>query len=759
MRNFKLLLVWLMLGGTLLQCGLPSKPNFTTSQTIEAPLLKNKTFQFLGGGEGNPEALLDTTKGDFDSLFTVTPDGENAGLISINTEEEFEFGDLNDAIPEISADPTDFSSQVGEIELGSFSSGNGNLGTASFESITGLNPAVVPQGTPLPAGETLSPININVGENTDFFVSATIKSGALEITVNNSLGFNIKEVVLDLKSGAVVVGSTTFTDLDHGSSQSQQITFSDGDVLSSLNVDINVEWEAQNTQAEPGNLIVESISGVDLIASSVEAAVTEQDFSSSSSATFDNAEFQFTSTSHYVELESGTILIDPIVNELDLTVESLLISFPNIRKGPNFTEADSLVIAYTGDEKILRSDVSVAQEIDLSGYRIFALNNEITYNIQAITENTQEASPGDQTRVISESNKISSRVEINNLKIARAVGEINPQTVVLGDDDPFNGSEVIDIYNESEVSLTTIEGLEDLSSEIDGIEFSGASLSFNYTTNIGVSTTIYAAILGINGDGEEVYLKGKPGSDKEVTESAPIYGIKANGDSISVENMIKFSIQPSPDGSQITGIVTFDEDNSTVNDFLNNLPSEIRFVGKAVINQEGGEATIANPLEFDTQLMVDLPIYFSANGASYSTKVGGDNLEDLPTEEDDSQISSGEVFITYENGLPFGFDLEFVFLDEFGSEITRIPLDGDDPIILSAATVDPTSRFVSSPINSELVIGLNKDQFARLGETDSISVSATLNTFENEEVKVRDTDSITLSISSRFTLETKVEDN
>lgn len=760
MRNFKLLLVWIVIGGTIANCDLPSTPkdpNFTTSHKIEAPLLVGKTVQFLGGG-GDVDVLIDTTGTEFDSLFVVTEGGVDDGLISISREEDFEFGDLNDAIPTIGVDPTDFSSEVGEIELGSFSSGSGNLGTASFQALTGLDPSFVPAGTPIVAGTTPAPVNIGVGANTDFFVSATIKRGAIELGVTNNLGFDISAIDIDLKSGTVDVGSTTLNNVDHGITRTGQISFSEGDRLEDINVDISVSWNAQNTSAQPGELVVEEINGVGLVASAVEAAVTAIDFSTTSSSTFDATEFQFTSEDHYVELASGVIQLDPIDNDLDLTVESLVISFPGIRSAP-YGVGDSLVVSYTGDNRILRKAQSVAQNIDLTGYRIYANNNTINFQIAALTENTQDAAPGDQTRVISEDESISSSVAISNLSIATAFGEIATQTTILGDDDPSNGTDIIDLYNETEVSLTEIDGLEDLSSEIDGIEFAGASMSITYTSNIGVPTTIYMAMLGIDGDDQELYLTGTAGTDKEVLVGAPINGLVSNGVQLAENQLLKFTLDPSPDGSTIQSLIEFNDSNTNVTEFLNALPKEIRFVGIGVINETGGEATISTPLEFDPGILVDLPLYFSADGASIEVKEDGSDLSDLPGEDDDTQITEGQLIVSYENGLPLGFDITIDFLDESGGIITSVPLAGDTPVELSAGSVDATTRFVTSDAVDNLVISLNEDQLRTISGTDSVAITAALNTFATEAVKVRDTDSITLSVSASFTLQTDVNDN
>jgi len=741
----------------LIACETPQQPDFNTSQKIEAPLLTNKTLQFLGGG-GDVEVLIDTTKAEFDSLFTVTQSGPDAGFLTISKTESFDFGDLNDAIPEISAEGTEFSAEVGELSLGSFSSGDGALGEANFEDLTGINPSLVPIGTPL-FGANSPTVNIEVGANTDFFSSATIKRGAIDVGLTNDLGFNINQLNLTLKSGDSEVSTAIVTSFTAGTNRTATLEFESGDVLSDINIDVSMSWSTQNTTDIPTALIVQSINGVDLVASEVVAALEAQEFSSTSTSSFDATEFQFTSPDHYVELASGSIEIAPIVNELDLTIEELVISFPTIRRAP-YGAADSLVIEYKDASKVLRSAESIAQSIDLTGYRLYALDNEVTYTTRAVTENTQDTA--DPNRVINETMKISSSVAIENLKIAEAFGKVKPQTVLLGDDDPENGVEIIDIMNDSETELTQIDGLEDLSSQLDGLEFTQARLSIEYTSNIGIPTTIYAAIMGVDGDGEEFFLTGLDGSDKQVLDSDNITGLLKNGEALSTNQLIKFSLDTPPSGQTITSSIEFNGDNSTVVDFLNNLPNEIRFIGKAIINEDGEAATIATPLEFSPSFAVDLPLAFkTTTAATYSDTTETDALENLPNPDDEGglTIKGGQIIINYENGLPLGFGLDLEFLDASESTITNIPLSNEDPIELSAAGVDAVTRYVTSPAISSTILSLSKAQFDELHKTKSVVISARLNSSNNEEVKIKTTDYISISISVSLQMETNVGGN
>lgn len=312
------------------------------------------------------------------------------------------------------------------------------------------------------------------------------------------------------------------------------------------------------------------------------------------------------------------------------------------------------------------------------------------------------------------------------------------------------------MYNDTEVSLTEIDGLADLSSEIDGIEFSEASLSINYESNIGVPTTIYMAMLGIDGDDQEIFLSGLAGSDKEVKSNDPIAGIYSNGLQLDASKLIKFVLTPSKDGNSIVSAVEFNDANSTVSKFLNALPKEIRFIGIGVVNETGGEATISTPLEFDPSIVVDLPLYFSTDSASIEIKEDGSGLSELPDEESDTKISEAQLYVGYTNGLPLGFDIEIEFLDDQGKIITQLPLAGDTPIELNAASINDTTRFATSAANDNLIISLTEDQFLKINKTDSVAINASLNTYTKQAVKLKSDDSISLSVSAKFVIQQKI---
>ena len=74
-------------------CEVPEAPNFTLSQKFQAPIMTDYTIKVMGDSNIN-NVLIDTTSQDLDSLFTVIQSGDDIGFISINKNEEFEFGDV-----------------------------------------------------------------------------------------------------------------------------------------------------------------------------------------------------------------------------------------------------------------------------------------------------------------------------------------------------------------------------------------------------------------------------------------------------------------------------------------------------------------------------------------------------------------------------------------------------------------------------------------------------------------------------------------
>lgn len=736
----------------IVQCETPSSPDFVLSNTIETPLIMESSFQFLG----NTNALIDTT-GDQDLQDLFIFDGDN--FITLSVEEDFDFGDLDDAIPEVDVDPTSFEAEVGEISLTDFSSegDDGNLGEADFEQLTGLTG--LQEGDPIPGASSPFPANIDLV--TDFFVSAMIKSGGIEITIKNRLGFNIDELQLELFSDATSLGTITLNDLDHATSGSETLILVDNPgtdpevELRDINVNVEISWSDQTMQADAGSLIIEDVQGSELMASSVEAVVPQQDFISSGVSDFSDEEFLFTDPSHYVELESGELSIQNILNSIDVDIELLEITFPDIQLPP-YGPSNALVVRFDGENRIVRNNTEpVSQSVSLENARIYAFNNEVNYEILALTEDTQQ-SPGSDARVINETDLLSAEVDITGLTIREAFGVAVNKQIILGEDDPTNG-EGLDLANDIEAKIIEIDGIDAISRKLDGLEFTNSSLSINYFTNVEVPTTVIGAFLGVDANGNEFFLRGAAGSKLEVGADDPTSQLLQNGSPLDPTNLIKFELDG--DGNpNIEHSIEFDRNNSSITEFLNALPVEIRFIGLANINESGAEeGRIVNPVRFEPKISVNIPLSIrTLETATYVDTVSSD-LSNLPGPEDDLSIIDGSITIRYSNVLPLGIGLSLDFLDENDDVISSIPLqEDDDRIQLLAANVGPNG-FVTSERAGNTQITLNRSQLDVLNMTRRVQLSADIRTTDQSEVKVRSTDSISFSINGKFTIQNAIK--
>lgn len=734
---------------TLVQCETPGSPDFTLSNKIDTPLIAESTFQFLG----DRNALIDTTNADIRDLINI--DGDS--FITLSQEENFDFGDLDGAMPEVDVAATSFESMVGEIELGSFSSQDedGNVGEASFSDLTG-QPATLSEGDLLPGAESPFPVNIDL--DTDFFVSAQIKQGGLEITLRNELGFDIEELTLDIMSGNSSAGQIVIADFDHITTRTESIMIvenpeTDPEVeLADISVNVSIRWDNQTMQDDAGSMIVKTIHGENLIASAVEAVIPPQEFRSSGSSDFSDDEFLFSSPGHYVELQSGTLAVQNILNTIDLDIDLLEITFPGLRTPP-YTDADSLVIRFEGDQKIPRNNTEpVSRSFDLSDVRIYAENNEVSYNIFAQTEDTQ-ASPGSDSRTITETDRMSAEVALSDLMISEVFGVIANRQVLLNTDIASDGTSV-DIMNDLEAEVIEIDGIKDISSRIDGLEFTRASLSILYETNVGVDAAIIGAFLGEDANGNQFFLKGEPGTATEVTENDPIQKLQMDGSQIAASNLIKFKVDGNNSPDEILA-TTFDKTNSTIVNFLNRLPTSIRFIGIANINPNNVEGTIQNPVVFDPTIAVNIPLALRADRATYidTTAI---NLEDLPGPGDDSILDEGSLTIRYTNTIPLGINLELEFLTTEGELITAVPLINDTSIEFKAAAVG-NGGFSVSPSEDFTTIHLSRSQLELINQTRNVRLIAGLNTTASEEIRIRTTDDVGVSVSGKFVIRNKID--
>ncbi len=534
------------------------------------------------------------------------------------------------------------------------------------------------------------------------------------------------------------------------------------------------------TASSPGTSETVTVNSSDLVMTSLEGSVQlhsatavlkPQHFSISGEVELDEDEFRLEQTDHFIEIESGMIKVGNIANDIDLDIDTLVVSFPDIRQDSDgsgrYRPGDSLWIEFSGANRIRRSSDTGSPQPEithsLDNVRVYAQNNRLRYNIVAVTENTRDATGADTVRTVYAADRFQATADISGLNIKTAFGKIEKRVEFLVDDEGDDG--IFDLFNDNEATITEFSDFQELSERISGLRLLNSSFDLIYDTNLGVESTIIAAIIGINESGEEVYLSAKPGSDKEVAADDPYQGMYARGVQIPRSNLISFSVESAKKIGELlqNQVVRFDANNSNVEDFLSNLPVEVRFIGNVVVNPNDSEGFVASPIQFDARMGVDIPVNLSTEEGQPVTveDVIDADLSDLPSPEDDTGISEAVLYVMYENGLPFstGFTLEF--LDDNKNVITTGRGTVLDPVIfqVEGATVDSESRFVSQPNKGMTEVRLTPEQLDYLHKTRYLKLFGSLDTSRDDisgEVKVRTDDYIGLSVNASFKTSVKV---
>jgi len=730
-------------------CETPNDPSFSTSQKVDAPLLFSKTFTFLG----QSNALIDTTSSDFDSLFVVDGDG----LVSLIVDEEFDFGDLDDAIPQIEVSATNINTEVGVIEFEEFSTGEGAVGSASFEEFTGFQRP--PAGTPIPAGQSG---NINIELTTERLVTALVTNGKAIFDLTNDLGFDIRQLTVQFQTEGNDVGDPlTFNNLANGESATDSVVVPPNTVLAiPLSAVVQLTWNTQTLQQGDGVFVVDKVRGENLELSEIQGVIGRQTVTKNQTAEIGMDEFEFSSEEDFIEIASGELVFTNITNNIDIGIDSLVISSPELLipdgdKSPTIDDSLKTTIQI-GRNTSLTSDI----RLDLAGAILQSADNNIRYNVFAQTENTANAPNGDSVVTVQSTDTFVIDARVNNLTIKEARGIIQPVTVKLNDDDPANGENILDLFNDTEAEIVTIDGLEDLSDQTDDLTFLNPSLTLNYTTNVGVKNTIFGGLIGIDEAGNQTFLNGIEGSSFQVLPSDTVGGFTANNSPLDKDSLIKFDVLPPGPSNQ--GSVTFTNENTNIVDFISNVPNEIRFVGKSLVNPDLEVGTIIDPVQFDLTLNLDVPLNIATKtnpAVIDDTSDVSDTFGDFPDENDNSQISEAVINILYTNNLPLNTQLTLEFLDTSSGtteSLFTLPDVAEDNLTIEAAEVDPISRFVSTPVEGVLTANITNEQALLLQKAELLRVNGEFLTTSVDGVKIRQDDSITIEISSSLTIETNV---
>lgn len=608
----------------------------------------------------------------------------------------------------------------------------------------------------------LNQLDLEVTNNTNLPLTNNDGTSTPALTLRNSDG-----EVLDSKKSLQVEGQPNATSIENGETGAVRFDLSGEKLTRSINYDLELGTTGgTGLQISSTDKVLIQSNTTDLEVEEAKLALESETMETDNSISLNSQEFQFTQNDHYITLDKGKLVIDSLVNQLSTNIPELTIKIKDI-----FTpDGDTLTISFEGSSdgpegsyqyrRIEANEVNDREpiKIDLSGFLIEALNNQIEYELRGKTEDT-----GNQAVIVSSSDEVGANLQVRELEINEAKGLISEKEVLLNDDDPANGKDVLDLFNDQEAEVQEFEDLEELSDRLGETRFFDTALDLLYDVNLGIPARIYGVILGINEDGKRVYLTPKQGGEYVVDNPQRAQGLQVNGQSIDISNVLSLPVETAEQmGSIYHGAINFDQEATNVDEFLSNFPTEIRFIGKSIVNPQNEEGFVVTPIEFNSSIGFEIPIQLANSvGSEVLQDTVEADLSDLPGEDESSVLKESAIRIEYENMLPFELDLELLFLDENGEVITTVPASDDShPLTIEAPGIDTQTRFANTPADGELVIDFTDEQAKMLHKTRKIRLGGNFMTSSgssgSHRVKIREDDYFKFKLIGDFKIQSEV---
>jgi len=462
----------------------------------------------------------------------------------------------------------------------------------------------------------------------------------------------------------------------------------------------------------------------------------------------------------FVEVSSITLDVSDLTFDPQVDVDTFSLIYPDLklrdRDGDGRTYEPGLDDAFRArfvenpsgkfefDRRKLQQSSSGFQiSFEDANVRIFAPgNNELEYEIRGLLEEGL-----DSDAIVSVDDKLSGNTTITNLTLEEIdVSEAEPFTVTVPTND---GDNKLDIAEDDEVREASFEGFGSITNRVDGLQLANANLDFFIETKNMTSTSaqLYAAIQGQN-DASSIFLAGK-GDDRGVSSLPFEKQFVEAGTPIEPDSLIRLGVDLNE--AQLGELFQQQEpvtgDNSNVPAFINALPTQVRFLGQARLNADGGDLRVRKPLEVDAGFALEVPLQIKSEFVVRDT-IDADfsSLEDA-TDPTSTLTASDITFeFGYENGLPLGANAELTIADSSGAPIKTF--SGDklriEPAPKNAAGA---AEGTTGPQTAELNLGGTLDEIRTLAAGREIRLRLAMTQAEGDQpAQLRADDTIRFSL-------------
>ena len=168
-------------------------------------------------------------------------------------------------------------------------------------------------------------------------------------------------------------------------------------------------------------------------------------------------------------------------------------------------------------------------------------------------------------------------------------------------------------------------------------------------------------------------------------------------------------IQPAVARAAATTTIVLDQSNSTILEFLNNLPQSITLSGDVVAGGSATPGTVrpGDYAVFDWQIAA--PVEIVINNAVINSDPDALDLDADLRDRISTHARGAVVRTQISNHLPLAVQLRVVAAQDI-SQLDSNPLLDIGPVIVAAAQIDPASHLVSQAVTSAPIISLTEAQ-------------------------------------------------
>lgn len=474
-----------------------------------------------------------------------------------------------------------------------------------------------------------------------------------------------------------------------------------------------------------------------------------------------NDKVAFADDDHYVQLVDANVeMTNTTIDPSHELVDTLDYTYPDVRLPP-FQVGDSLVVRFINDPSCASTPCEKDGTFEFDKQNLdqgFTINPDtvqvypnkpklrdqatIDFGIRAWL-NEDETVSDDDTLSVSGEFSIQ-QFELRELSVSDA----KPFTVNVTPD--ANGDGNLDIADDDETQTASFDGFKGITNRVEGLRIASTRLDLSVDAENIASTDaeLYAALLGTS-ETDRVYLAG---TDDGTSVSSPVpYDdtFVDGGSAIDLSNLIRFKLdlEDAVLGQPAQRSIQIDEQNSTVSDFINALPTQIRLAGQAHMNSDAGDLALRKPLFLDAGFLLSLPLRIEGSFTVRDTMAADfSGLQDLTDPDQTLNLSKAELLIDYRNELPLGADVEMTILDAQDAPVATLPRN--DQARLEPAPKDADGA-ASGPRTGTLSfsLGESQDELRALSEGQNILLRLTVIQDDTETAaRMRADDTLRLSL-------------